>query len=87
MGEEEFYDRICNKRFTGLDGKLDQILLILKGDGIDKLGLCERFRAVEKSHRRVQKIAIWGLSLLGGAWLLSNAPVIFKELGHLIGGQ
>jgi len=48
--EKDFYKLVCKDRFDTIDGKLDSICTLLKGDG-EKPGFAERLRTIERRHK------------------------------------
>lgn len=49
MDDRERYEEICQPAFASIEGKVDEILRVLKGAN-DTPGLCERVRNLEKAR-------------------------------------
>ncbi len=79
MTEDERYVQVCKPSFDNLNGKVDEVLRMLKGQDGDA-GMCERVRTVERAIipdlgprlervERFQKGIIWPFVAVVGAIL------------------
>ena len=91
--EKTMYAEVCKDRFDSHDGKLDQILTALKGNG--DAGLCEivrihttRLSAIEAEHKDVKQamrgVVKWIVGIVGGSWLLAKSPEIIEWLKRML---
>lgn len=63
MEHDEIYDEICKPKLDSMEGKIDTILTVLKGDNGNP-GICERLRNLEKSYKYMIGAGIFLLSIV-----------------------
>ena len=71
--DDEMYKLVCKQRFDTLDEKMDQVLILLKGDN-GNAGLCEKVRVLSGRW----KVMIGGFILVISAFVTQAIRWIFK---------